>query len=95
MASTLLLLAPPAPTTAHPFGTGEAGMDTSVRSSLHAALASYQQQQEGGGTQAPTTIARSKLLEDHVFHGTTTCAFVFDQGILVAVDSRASMGKIR
>lgn len=69
-------------------------MDTSVRSSLHAALASYQQQQAGGGTRAPTTIARSKLLEDHVFHGTTTCAFVFDQGILVAVDSRASMGKL-
>lgn len=67
-------------------------MDTSVRSSLHAALASYQQQ-AGGGTHPPTTIARSKMLEDHVFHGTTTCAFVFDEGILVAVDSRASMGK--
>jgi hypothetical protein len=61
-----------------------------VRSSLHAALSSYQQQQAGGGMH----IARSKLLDDHVFHGTTTCAFVFDQGILVAVDSRASMGKI-
>lgn len=58
-----------------------------VRSSLHVALSSYQEQQVG-----ETHIARSKLLDDHVFHGTTTCAFVFDHGILVAVDSRASMG---
>jgi hypothetical protein len=65
-----------------------------ARTALHAAVQSYQQQQEQGGSRLPTVVAKSKLLQDLVWHGTTTCAFVFDHGILVAVDSRASMGKL-
>jgi len=71
--------------------SSDAGAD--IRSSLQAALSSYQDQQ-AKDTTSGTAIAQSKLLEDSIFHGTTTCAFVFDNGILVAVDSRASMGKI-
>ena len=47
-------------------------------------------------TSSPSPSSSSALagapFADKVFHGTTTCAFVFDNGILVAVDSRASMG---
>ncbi len=59
---------------------------------MHVALQSYHAQQEQGGTRLPTVVAKAKLLQDLVWHGTTTCAFVFQHGILVAVDSRASMG---
>ncbi|ETO26556.1 hypothetical protein RFI_10579 [Reticulomyxa filosa] len=32
------------------------------------------------------------LVQDRFSHGTTTLGFVFDEGIIIAVDSRASMG---
>lgn len=35
---------------------------------------------------------RHRVGRHEMYHGTTTCSFVFKEGILVAVDSRASMG---
>ena len=63
----------------------------SARSTLANALEAYHhsQQQEQGHHQHH----HQDRLENAMYHGTTTCAFIFDQGILVAVDSRASMGK--
>lgn len=40
----------------------------------------------------PISQEDANKLRDAVEKGTTTLAFVFDQGIIVAVDSRASMG---
>jgi hypothetical protein len=67
-----------------------------ARAALGSALDAYSTAATAGGAGA-SSFSSSALdrapFADKMWHGTTTCAFVFDHGILVAVDSRASMGE--
>lgn len=65
-----------------------------ARGALGTALAAYAKTGAAGAaaSSSPSSALAGAPFADKVFHGTTTCAFVFDHGILVAVDSRASMG---
>ena len=74
------------------------GADTLRLQDARAALGAALEAHRAGTGPAAAAVAAAEAasaawLEDKVWHGTTTCAFVFDHGILVAVDSRASMGE--
>ncbi len=65
-----------------------------ARASLGSALDAYTtgtRSSHGSAAASGSALDRAPFA-DKVWHGTTTCAFVFDHGVLVAVDSRASMG---
>lgn len=79
-----------------PYGVPE---PRTSRDALRQAYERYQEEAKEGGQLEKEGAAphdeetRHRVGRQDMYHGTTTCSFVFDGGILVAVDSRASMGE--